>query len=107
MAYEMCCDAVQVSSEALQKACPIPFHEGRLWKGADAADLRQQLQVHCPLVTAMFQPGALTPPAACNGHWRCASLIPRAAGAFSEYHQHHGLCGLRKVQALGEAAADG
>jgi len=34
-----------VNSEALLKACPIPFHEGRLWKGADAPALRQQLQV--------------------------------------------------------------
>lgn len=38
--------ALQVNSEALKKACPIPFHEGRLWKGADAADLKRQLQAH-------------------------------------------------------------
>jgi ERO1-like protein alpha len=34
-----------VHSEALQRACPIPFDEGRLWKAEDSADLKAQLQV--------------------------------------------------------------
>lgn len=34
-----------VHSEALQRACPIPFDEGRLWKGDDSEALRAQLQV--------------------------------------------------------------
>ena len=34
-----------VHSEALQRACPIPFDEGRLWKGEDSDDLKAQLQV--------------------------------------------------------------
>ena len=32
-------------SEALQRACPIPFDEGRLWKGEGSEQLRAQLQV--------------------------------------------------------------
>lgn len=43
-----------VSSEALQKVCPIPFHEGRLWKSKDANDLRQQLQVHFQNITSIM-----------------------------------------------------
>jgi len=45
---------VQVSSEALRKACPIPFHEGRLWKSADAADLKRQLQTHFQNITSIM-----------------------------------------------------
>lgn len=50
----MMCILPQVTSEALQRACPIPFHEGRLWKGADAADLRQQLQAHFQNITSIM-----------------------------------------------------
>ena len=45
---------LQVNSEALRKACPIPFHEGRLWKSADGADLRRQLQVHFRNMTSIM-----------------------------------------------------
>ena len=45
---------VQVNSEALRKACPIPFHEGRLWKSADAADLKRQLQTHFRNITSIM-----------------------------------------------------
>lgn len=44
----------QVNSEALKKACPIPFHEGRLWKSADAADLKRQLQGHFRNMTSVM-----------------------------------------------------
>lgn len=43
-----------VNSDALRLACPTPFHEGRLWKGNDAADLRQQLQVHFQNITSVM-----------------------------------------------------
>lgn len=33
-----------VDNEALQKTCPVPFDEGRLWRGGDADELRQVLQ---------------------------------------------------------------
>ncbi|EFN52155.1 hypothetical protein CHLNCDRAFT_26991, partial [Chlorella variabilis] len=33
-----------LNSETLQTACPIPFDEGRLWKGANSEALKQQLQ---------------------------------------------------------------
>lgn len=33
-----------VDSAALKHSCPIPFDEGRLWKGADAEALRDELQ---------------------------------------------------------------
>ena len=34
-----------VHSEELQRACPIPFDEGRLWKGEHSEGLRAELQV--------------------------------------------------------------
>lgn len=33
-----------VNNAALQKACPVPFDEGRLWKGDQGPELRTQLQ---------------------------------------------------------------
>lgn len=45
---------LQVNSEALLKACPIPFHEGRLWKGEDAPALRQQLQASFQNITSIM-----------------------------------------------------
>ena len=45
---------LQVNSEALKKACPIPYHEGRLWKSADAADLKLQLQAHFHNMTSIM-----------------------------------------------------
>lgn len=33
-----------IENDVLQKACPIPFDEGRLWKGEDGAELKEQLQ---------------------------------------------------------------
>ena len=47
-------ECAQVNSEALRKACPIPFHEGRLWKSADAADLKRQLQTHFRNITTIM-----------------------------------------------------
>ena len=35
-----------VHSEALQRACPIPFDEGRMWKGDHSEALRAELQVN-------------------------------------------------------------
>lgn len=48
------CATPQVKSEALLKACPIPFHEGRLWKGDDAPALRQQLQASFQNITSIM-----------------------------------------------------
>ena len=44
----------QVNSEALQQACPVPFDEGRLWKGADSAELKAQLQRHFQNITKVM-----------------------------------------------------
>ena len=45
------CDFVQVNSEAVGKACPVPFDEGRLWKGSDGPELKRQLQTHFHNIT--------------------------------------------------------
>ena len=44
----------QVNSEALQQACPVPFDEGRMWKGADSAELKAQLQLHFQNITKVM-----------------------------------------------------
>ena len=44
----------QVNSEALQQACPVPFDEGWLWKGADSAELKAQLQRHFQNITKVM-----------------------------------------------------
>lgn len=41
-----------VGLEAVRSACPVPFDEGRLWKGEDAPALKQQLQMHFQNITA-------------------------------------------------------
>ena len=41
----------QVSSEEVKKACPVPFEEGRLWKGKDGPQLKRQLQAHFHNIT--------------------------------------------------------
>jgi len=43
-----------VNSEALQQACPVPFDEGRMWKGADSAELKAQLQLHFQNITKVM-----------------------------------------------------
>ncbi|KAL3154147.1 hypothetical protein ABBQ32_013672 [Trebouxia sp. C0010 RCD-2024] len=43
-----------VSNEALKKTCPIPFDEGRLWKGTNAAELKQDLQKHFQNITRVM-----------------------------------------------------
>lgn len=43
-----------MNSEALKKACPIPFHEGRLWQSADAGALKRQLQGHFRNMTSIM-----------------------------------------------------
>ena len=40
-----------MSSEAVKKACPVPFEEGRLWKGEDGPQLKRQLQAHFHNIT--------------------------------------------------------
>ena len=35
---------MQVNNKDLQQACPVPFDEGRMWKGHDAPVLRERLQ---------------------------------------------------------------
>ena len=54
LSHSLVCEPYQVNSEALRKACPIPFHEGKLWKSADAADLRRQLQTHFRNITSIM-----------------------------------------------------
>jgi hypothetical protein len=44
----------QVGSEGVRAACPVPFDEGRLWKGADGAELKAQLQAHFRNITAVM-----------------------------------------------------
>lgn len=44
----------QVNSEALQQACPVPFDEGRLWKGAGSGELKAQLQRHFQNITKVM-----------------------------------------------------
>ena len=36
----------------MRSACPVPFDEGRLWKGEDALALKRQLQVDFQNITA-------------------------------------------------------
>ena len=45
---------LQVSNESLKKTCPIPFDEGRLWKGANAAELKRDLQKHFQNITLVM-----------------------------------------------------
>lgn len=42
---------MQVDSEAVKQACPVPFDEGRLWKGEDGEELKRQLQAHFHNIT--------------------------------------------------------
>lgn len=35
----------------MQQACPVPFDEGRLWKGEDGPELKKQLQKHFHNIT--------------------------------------------------------
>lgn len=46
--------AGQVGLEAVQSACPVPFDEGRLWKGENGAALKLQLQAHFQNITAVM-----------------------------------------------------
>ena len=48
------CTVLQVSNKALKKTCPVPFDEGRLWKGANAAELKQDLQKHFQNITRVM-----------------------------------------------------
>ncbi len=41
----------QVDSQAVKEACPVPFDEGRLWKGEDGEELKRQLQAHFHNIT--------------------------------------------------------
>ena len=36
----------------MQTACPVPFDEGRLWKGKDGPQLKRQLQSHFHNITS-------------------------------------------------------
>ncbi|KAK9916428.1 hypothetical protein WJX75_002458 [Coccomyxa subellipsoidea] len=40
-----------VDSKAVKQACPVPFDEGRLWKGEDGEELKRQLQAHFHNIT--------------------------------------------------------
>ena len=35
-------------------SCPLPFDEGQLWRGEDAAELRKQLQASFRNITAVM-----------------------------------------------------
>ncbi len=43
-----------VNSPELQKACPVPFDEARLWKGKEGPELRQQLQTAFKNITSIM-----------------------------------------------------
>ena len=43
-----------MDSEGVKAACPVPFDEGRLWKGEDGAALKAQLQAHFRNITAVM-----------------------------------------------------
>ena len=43
-----------MEGEGVRAACPVPFDEGRLWKGADGAALKAQLQRHFRNITAVM-----------------------------------------------------
>lgn len=45
---------VQLSNTAISEACHMPFDEGRLWKGDDAAELKQQLQATFQNITRVM-----------------------------------------------------
>ena len=49
--YQCLLSDLQVNSEAVQTACPVPFDEGRLWKGKDGPQLKRQLQQHFHNIT--------------------------------------------------------
>lgn len=43
-----------VLSERLRTACPIPFDEAQMWRGADAVELKQQLRNHFRNISALM-----------------------------------------------------
>lgn len=43
-----------VDSAALKHSCPVPFDEGRLWKGANAEELREELQASFRNITRIM-----------------------------------------------------
>lgn len=44
MTHQMVVEFLQ--NEQLRAACPIPFNEAQLWRGADGAELKVQMQKH-------------------------------------------------------------
>ena len=43
-----------LSDEALQEVCVLPFDEGRMWRGANGGQLREQLQGHFQNITIVM-----------------------------------------------------
>jgi hypothetical protein len=46
--------AVQLSNPAISESCPMPFDEGRLWKGEQGAELKRQLQATFQNITRVM-----------------------------------------------------
>ncbi len=44
----------QLDMREVQDACPLPFDEGRLWKGAEGPVLREQLQASFQNITRIM-----------------------------------------------------
>jgi ERO1-like protein alpha len=45
---------VQLSNPAISESCPMPFDEGRLWKGEHGAELKRQLQATFQNITRVM-----------------------------------------------------
>lgn len=45
---------MQAGRRELQAACPVPFDEGRLWKGAEGPALREQLRASFQNITRIM-----------------------------------------------------
>lgn len=45
---------VQLSDPAISESCPMPFDEGRLWKGENGEELKQQLQATFKNITRVM-----------------------------------------------------
>jgi ERO1-like protein alpha len=46
--------ALQLANPAISESCPMPFDEGRLWKGDGAVELKRQLQLTFQNITRVM-----------------------------------------------------
>jgi ERO1-like protein alpha len=45
---------LQLANPAISESCPMPFDEGRLWKGEGAVELKRQLQLTFQNITRVM-----------------------------------------------------